>query len=136
MTVREEIVGKSIVPFCGICLSLALIGACEGGPRLAGLLSGLKKKYTLMLSFFMMLLLAMLSSQTVLGASQDTLAMRSAKFAAGNMIPVVGGSVGETLKTVSGSVAFLKNTVGIGAHRVFLFQKCGNAFSRINKQLK
>ena len=121
MTVLEEIVGKSIVPFCGICLSLALIGACEGGPRLGGLLSGLKKKYTLMLSFFMMLLLAMLSSQTVLGASQDTLAMRSAKFAAGNMIPVVGGSVGELLRSVSASVGYMRTSVGICGVLLLLF---------------
>ncbi len=121
MTVLEEIVGKSIVPFCGICLALALIGACEGSPRLGGLLSGLKKKYTLMLSFFMMLLLAMLSSQTVLGASQDTLAMRSAKFAAGNMIPVVGGSVGELLRSVSASVGYMRTSVGICGVLLLLF---------------
>ncbi len=113
MTVLEEIVGQSIVPFCGICLALALIGACEGGPRLGGLLTSLKKNYTLMLSFFMMLLLAMLGSQTILGASQDTLAMRSAKFAAGSMIPVVGGSVAELLRSVSASVGYMRTSVGI-----------------------
>ncbi len=121
MTVLEEIVGRSIVPFCGICLALALIGACEGGPRLGGLLASLKKKYTLMLSFFMMLLLAMLSSQTVLGASQDTLAMRSAKFAAGSMIPVVGGSIGELLRSVSASVGYMRTSVGICGVLLLLF---------------
>ncbi len=113
MTVLEEIVGRSIVPFCGICLALALIGACEGGPRLGGILTSLKKNYTLMLSFFMMLLLAMLGAQTILGASQDTLAMRSAKFAAGSMIPVVGGSVAELLRSVSASVGYMRSAVGI-----------------------
>lgn len=113
MTVLEEIVGQSIVPFCGICLALALIGACEGGPRLGGLLTSLKKNYTLMLSFFMMLLLAMLGSQTILGASKDTLAMRSAKFAAGSMIPVVGGSVAELFRSVSASVGYMRSAVGI-----------------------
>ena len=113
MTVLEEVVGRSIVPFCGICLALALIGACEGGPRLGSLLTSLKKKYTLVLSFFMMLLLAMLSAQTVLGASGDTLAMRSAKFAAGSLIPVVGGSVAELLRSVSASVGYMRASVGI-----------------------
>ena len=113
MTVLEEIVGQSIVPFCGICLALALIGACEGSPRLGGISASLKKNYTLMLSFFMMLLLAMLSSQTILGASKDTLAMRSAKFAAGSMIPVVGGSVAELLRSVSAGVGYMRTAVGI-----------------------
>lgn len=113
MTLLEEVVGRSIVPFCGICLALALIGACEGGPRLGSLLTSLKKNYTLVLSFFMMLLLAMLSAQTVLGASSDTLAMRSAKFAAGSLIPVVGGSVAELLRSVSASVGYMRSAVGI-----------------------
>lgn len=113
MTVLEEIVGKSIVPFCGVCLAMALIGACEGGPRLGGLLTSLKKNYSIVLSFLMMLLLAMLSAQTVLGASKDTLAMRSAKFAAGSLIPVVGGSVSELLRSVSAGVGYMRSAVGI-----------------------
>ena len=113
MTLLEEVVGRSIVPFCGICLALSLIGACDGAPRLGGVLASLKKNYTLMLSFLMMLLLAMLSAQTVLGASQDTLAMRSAKFAAGSLIPVVGGSVAELLRSVSAGVGYMRSAVGI-----------------------
>ena len=121
MTLLEEIVGKSIVPFCGICLAISLIGACEGGPRLGGLLTSLKKNYTLLLSFLMMLLLAMLSAQTVLGASQDTLAMRSAKFAAGSIIPVVGGSVGELLRSLSSSVGYMRTSIGICGILLLLF---------------
>ncbi|MBR5119607.1 MAG: hypothetical protein IKV02_01295 [Clostridia bacterium] len=121
MTVLEEIVGKSIVPFCGVCLALALVGACEGGPRLGGLLTSLKKNYTIVLSFLMMLLLAMLSAQTILGASKDTLAMRSAKFAAGSLIPVVGGSVSELLRSVSAGVGFMRSAVGICGVLLLLF---------------
>ena len=121
MTVLEEIVGKSIVPFCGVCLALALIGACEGGPRLGGLLTSLKKNYTMLLSFLMMLLLAMLSAQTILGASKDTLAMRSAKFAAGSLIPVVGGSVSELLRSVSAGVGYMRSAVGICGVLLLLF---------------
>lgn len=113
MTVLEQIVGKSIVPFCGICQALALVGACEGAPKMGGLVGSIKKNYTLLLSFFMMLLLSMLGAQTVLGAGKDTLAMRSAKFAAGSMIPVVGGSVSELLRSVSASVGYLRGAVGI-----------------------
>ena len=121
MTVLEEVIGRSIVPFCGICLALALIGACDGAPRLSSLLASLKKNYTLVLSFLMMLLLAMLSAQTILGASQDTLAMRSAKFAAGSLIPVVGGSVSELLRSVSASVGYMRTSVGICGVLLLLF---------------
>lgn len=113
LTLLEELIGKSILPFCGFCMALALIGALDSSLRMGTLLSTVKKNYTTALAFFMMLLLAMLASQSTLGARSDTLLMRSAKFAAGNLIPVVGGSVSELLKTVSASVGFLRGTVGI-----------------------
>ena len=113
LTILETLVGKSILPFCGFCLALALIGALDSSLRMGTLLSTVKKNYTTTLAFLMMLLLAMLASQSTLGARSDTLLMRSAKFAAGNLIPVVGGSVSELLKTVSASVGFLRGTVGI-----------------------
>lgn len=113
MTVLEELVGKSVIPFCGICMALALIGALDPALRTGMLSSTLKKNYTTALSFLMMLLLAMLASQTTLGAKGDSLTMRSVKFAAGNLIPVVGGSVSELLRTVSAGVGYLRGTVGI-----------------------
>lgn len=113
LTLLEQFVGRSIVPFCGICLAFALMTALEPGVRLGTLLSTFKKQYTTLLTFLMMLLLAMLAAQTTLGARADTLAMRSAKFAAGNLIPVVGGSVSELVRTVSAGVGYLRGTVGI-----------------------
>lgn len=113
MTVTETVIGKSILPFCGLCMSLALVGALDPSIRLGTLLSAIKKNYTTALSFLMMLLLAMLSAQTLLGARSDTLAMRSARFATGTLIPVVGGSIAELLKTVSAGVGYLRGTVGI-----------------------
>lgn len=113
LTVLENLVSKSIVPFCGVCMALALVNALDPSLRMGTLLSSLKKNYTTVLAFLMMLLLAMLGAQTTLAARSDTLAMRSVKFAAGNMIPVVGGSVSELLRTVSAGVGYLRGAVGI-----------------------
>ena len=113
MTLLETLIGKSIVPFCGICMAFALVNALDPSLRTGTLLSTIKKNYTTALAFVMMLLLAMLSTQNTLAARSDTLLMRSAKFAVGNMIPVVGGSVSELLRTVSTSVGYLRGTVGI-----------------------
>ncbi len=113
MTVLEEIVGQSIVPFCGVCLALSVVGTPEFGVRIGSLLSSFKKQYATLLGFLMMLLIAMLSTQTVLSARADTLAMRSVKFAAGNLIPVVGGSVSELIRTVSAGVGYLRGTLGV-----------------------
>ncbi len=121
MTVLEEFVGQTIIPFCGICLALSLVGALDPSLRVGTLLGSIKKNYTTALSFLMMLLLAMLGAQSVLSATKDTLAMRSAKFAAGNIIPVVGGSVAELLRSVSAGVGYLRGTVGVCGVLLLLF---------------
>ena len=115
LTVLEEAVGNSVVPFCGVCMSLTAIGTIDPNLRLGSLLSSLKKHYTTFLAGLMTLLLAMLGFQTTLAARADSLAMRGAKFAAGNLIPVVGGSVSELLRTVSAGVSYLRGTVGLCA---------------------
>ncbi|MBQ9773185.1 MAG: hypothetical protein IJW30_00800 [Clostridia bacterium] len=113
LAVFEEIVGRSIVPFCAVCLAFALVSALDPSIRLQTLSGTIKKNYTTVLAFLMMLLLAMLGAQTTLGAKSDTLAMKSVKFAAGNMIPVVGGSVSELLRTLGASIGYLRGAVGI-----------------------
>ena len=113
MTLTEEVVGRSVLPLCGICLAFSLISALDTAPRLSTLVASLKKNYTTAISFLMTLLLAMIGTQTTLGARADGLAMRGVKFAAGNLIPVVGGSVGELLRTVSAGVGYLRGTVGV-----------------------
>lgn len=115
LTVLEEAVGNSIVPFCGICMAFTTVSAVDPNIRLGSFLSSLKKHYTTFLAFLMTLLLAMLGFQTTLAARADSLAMRGAKFAAGNLIPVVGGSVSELLRTVSAGVSYLRGTVGLCA---------------------
>lgn len=115
LAVTEEVVGRTVVPFCGICLAFALIGALDPEIRLSTLLATFKKNYTTLLAFLMTLLIAMLAAQTTLGARADTLAMKSVRFAAGNLIPVVGGSVSELLRTVSAGVGYLRGTIGICA---------------------
>ena len=115
LAILEELVARSIVPFCGICLAFATIRALDPGIHLGTLSDTVKKNYTTLLAFLMMLLSTMLAAQSLLGSAKDGIAMRSAKFAAGSLIPVVGGSVAELLKTVTSGVSYLRSTVGICA---------------------
>ena len=62
----------------------------------------------------MTILLATLSTQTVLSSSADTISARAAKLVATNIIPIVGSSVGDTLRTVSSSIGYLKSVSGVG----------------------
>jgi stage III sporulation protein AE len=69
----------------------------------------------------MLLLCGVLGIQTTLAKGSDTLALRTARFAAGSFLPVVGGSISEALRTVSGSVQYLRSVTGTGAILVLFF---------------
>ena len=62
----------------------------------------------------MTLLIASLSSQTVLSAASDSAGVRAARLVSSTAIPIVGGSVGDTLRTVASGVSYLKTVVGVG----------------------
>ena len=121
ISIMENVVGRSIVPFCGACLAFGWMSASGLGPGIRSLLATFKKHYATLLAFLMMLLLAMLATQSALSASADTLAMRGIRFATGNLIPIVGGSVSELLRTVSAGIQYLRTTLGISAILLLLF---------------
>lgn len=112
LNVVENLCAATLVPVVGICVAIAVAGAFFGGGKLRGLGNFVKKVYTYFLGTVMLLLTFTLSVQTSLSASADGVAMKSARMLAGRAIPVVGSSVGDTLRTVAGSVSYLKSTVG------------------------
>ena len=71
------------------------------------------KKYTVItFSFITSLMLTVMTYQNVLNARADSLTSRTVKFAASNFIPIVGNAVGESYKTVSAGISYLKTSLG------------------------
>ena len=121
LTVLETVVSASALPVAGICMALSLSDAIAGGAQLRSLGGLIKRTYTLLFSFLMVLLCGVLGVQSTLAKGSDTLALRTVRFAAGSFLPVVGGSVSEALRTVSGSVQYLRSVTGTGAIVVLCF---------------
>lgn len=115
LTVCENVCGRTVLPTAALCLCLAAASVLAPGLLPKGIGGMIKNGYTKTLGFVMLLLSFVLSAQTALRAASDSLAARTAKFMAGNLIPVVGGALGDSLRTVASGVSFLKGTVGIGA---------------------
>ena len=114
LTVTQRVVGQTVVPVCAFCMAAALCQSLGGDTSLRGITSAIKKTYTFTLGFIMMLLLTSLGASTTLSAAADSVAARTAKLVSATVIPTVGGSIGETLRTVAASVGVLKSVVGIG----------------------
>ena len=114
LTVCQRICSVTVLPVCGVCTVLALCNALSPEVGARGITGALKKIYTFTLGTIMTLLLTSLSAQTTLTAAADSTTARAAKLAASTAIPIVGGSVGETLRTLSSGVQYMKGIVGVG----------------------
>ena len=114
LTVIENLCNRTVLPVTAACLSLSLVGSLSPTIDLRGVTTVVKKTYTFTIGFIMTLLTATLAAQHTLAAAGDSIAARSAKFMAGSFIPVVGGAVGESLKTVAGSIGYIRGGVGVG----------------------
>ena len=114
VSICEALCAKTVMPLCCFLTALALCCALSPEAGMRGLASATKKIYTFLLGITMTILLASLSSQTALTAAADSTTARAAKTLSATVIPVVGGSVGETLRTVASGVQYLKSVVGIG----------------------
>ncbi len=113
--VAEEIASGFLMQLIAVLFALTLVG-CFGKRNLTeGLFSFVRTVYLTVLSLLCTLLGASLGLQSTLASSADTLAAKTAKFALGNLVPVVGGTVSATLGTAAASVSVIKSTVGIGA---------------------
>lgn len=110
----EHLLGSSVIAVCCAMSVLALCDAMSDEMKTGKLMSAIKKIYNFFLCAVMTLLLWSLSSQTAISAAADGAVARGARMVSGSVIPILGGSVGETLRTVAGGVAYLKSVFGIG----------------------
>ena len=62
----------------------------------------------------MTVLLSSLAAQTTLTAVADSVSARAGRLVSSTVIPIVGGNLGEALRTVASSVRYIKSIFGVG----------------------
>ena len=114
LNVCEGLFGLSVIPVCSVMSVLGLCDAMSDEMKTGRLLGAIKKIYGFFLGIVMTVLVSSLAAQTSISAAADSTAARTVRMMSGSFIPVLGGSIGETLRTVSGGVVYLKNVFGFG----------------------
>ncbi len=102
-----------LLPVIKICLVLSICSSLCTSLNLKGLVSPVKTVCGFGLGAMTTLFSAVLFFQKSITISGDSLNLRLSKFALSSLIPVVGSMVGESLRTVLGSVSIVKNITGI-----------------------
>ena len=81
--------------------------------RLGQLASLIRQGGMILFGFGMMLFTGLLAVQGVSGGIADGLGLRTAKFAVGNFVPLVGKMFADSVDVIFGASLILKNAVGI-----------------------
>lgn len=115
LTAAEVITAKLVMPVLSIGFAFALTGLLPGGAAAAPVGRFLKSTCCTVTAFTFSLVGFVFYFQTAVTAAADSLGARTVKFASGAFIPVIGGAVGESARTVFGAVSAVKATVGMSA---------------------
>lgn len=116
-----QLSGEVIVPALSVCMAMGIVEAINPDFRLSGITEAVKKAVSFALGFIMTVFIGLLSLQSIVGASADTLGVKAAKFVVSNFIPVVGGAVSDAYATVKNSLGLLRGGVGfIGIAAIFV----------------
>jgi stage III sporulation protein AE len=107
-----NIASNYMIPILSVCMALGIIEAINNNFSLTGITTAIVTVTRIVVSFSMVVFLGLLSTQSIIGASADTLGVRAAKFAASNFIPVVGSAVADAYATVKASLGLLRGGVG------------------------
>ncbi|MBQ8434723.1 MAG: stage III sporulation protein AE [Oscillospiraceae bacterium] len=100
------------LPMLSMCFSTAIVDSCCDAVNLSGIINGVKKIVTWGLGLVMTIFTGILSVQSIVGASADSVAVKAAKYVLSNSIPLVGSAASDAYSTVRGSILLLKNGVG------------------------
>ncbi len=82
---------------------------------LDGVCSFLKTASLWILGLSFTLFTGILSLQTAIASAADNLALKGIKYGVVKLIPIAGGMLGDSMRTVITSVSFIKSTSGVGA---------------------
>lgn len=103
-----------VTPVVSVIFALGLVSTLgEDGASLSLLAASVRRLFLWLLGIGTTLLGSALSLQTVLAAGADTAAMRTAKYAAAGLLPLVGGAVSASLSTLATGLSFVKATAGV-----------------------
>ena len=106
--------GAAMTAISSLCLALGML-APLGSTECAALLRSVRSLFFRVLGLFTAIFVGSLSLQSVLTSAADSAALRSARYVASGLIPIVGSTVAGALSTLASGMSYVKSVVGVGA---------------------
>lgn len=108
----SQLAANFLAPLCGAIMGLSIAGAVHPQLELGRLGELVKKIVVWILGLIMTVFMSILSMQTFVANSADSVLIRTAKFAVSSGVPIVGGTISDAVGTVHGSLSIIRSSVG------------------------
>lgn len=99
-----------IKPMLGLMLVSSVIHAVN--PEMPNLASSLRRISVTMIGFIMSIFLGVIGLQSIVGRAQDSLTVKAGKYLVASFVPIIGGSLNESYRTVKASLDSIRSVVG------------------------
>ena len=115
------IIKSVVLPLILFSAILSIVNNLSSKVQVTKLANLLKQSAVAILGFVLTAFIGIISIQGVAASTVDGITMRTAKFAVGSFIPIVGGFLSDAMDTVMGYSLLLKNGIGvIGLIAIFI----------------
>lgn len=104
---------KLFVPIVSALLSLNLLSSFSFENYRDKLIKTIRRLVVVLLSFFSTIFTGIITTQSILASTSDSVALKGIKFISGTFVPIVGSGVGEAISSVFSSFVMMKNTLGV-----------------------
>lgn len=111
---------KFFVPVIGALISLNILSSFSFENYTDRILKTIKRLVVIVLSLFSTIFTGLITTQSILSSSSDSVMLKGIKFISGTFVPIVGGGVGDALSSVFSSFLIMKNTLGVFVIAVIL----------------
>lgn len=121
----EYIITYIFIPLFRMGLALAVISSVAGEESgVTGICDIIKRTFSWLAAGAATIFSAVLAYQTELAAAADTAAARGVKYTVGSAIPVVGGALGDAVRTAASGLSVIKSSSGTVGIVVLIMLVC------------
>ena len=112
-SIITTVADKIFMPLVSSLLSFNILSSFSFENFRERIVAGFRRCIVVILALFSTVYTGLLTTQSILASSSDSLALRGIKFISGAFVPVVGAGVGDALSSVFSSFMIMKNTLGV-----------------------
>lgn len=111
--VITTIADNFLVPIISSLLSFNVLSSFSLENYRTRIIKTIKRLLIIVLSLFSTVFTGLLTTQSILASSSDSVMLKGIRFISGAFIPIVGGGVGDALSSVFSSFLIMKNSFGV-----------------------